>query len=167
MPESRILPGIRILFVCSGNVCRSPMAVRIAESKLEKLPMRVEWLESAGTLGFEGQNASKSSIAVMKELGLDLGWHRSKGLTSELLDESDYIVVMAPEHVREILVRRPRLASKIVKLWEFTSRPKRLNEITDPIGRSYQVYLDCRNDIVECIENWIDTLEAPSERRQN
>jgi protein-tyrosine phosphatase len=96
---------LRLLFVCSGNVCRSPMAAAIADRVALELAREVE-IRSAGTLGLVGRPATPSVVAACREIGLDLAAHRSQGLTEELVRWADRILVMEPEHavrVRELV----------------------------------------------------------------
>lgn len=150
--------NLRIVFVCSGNICRSPMAEVIAGNRLPQPDLPVEWIESAGTLGIEGQMAAEYAIRAVGEWGLDLSAHRSQGISASHLNEADFIVAMAPDHAREIWMRRPEAESRIVRLWTYTTRRGRLNRIDDPIGQPYEAYLAARDDISECLENWIRTL---------
>jgi protein-tyrosine-phosphatase len=141
------------------------MAEAIALSLFTQPDFRIEWIESGGTLGIDGQPAAENAIKAVGEWGLDLSAHRSQGISANHLDEADYIVAMAPDHVREIWMRRPAAESRIVRLWTFTTRKGRLNRIDDPIGQPYEVYLAARDDISECLHNWIKTLpgNAPTD----
>lgn len=150
--------GIRVLVICSGNICRSPMALALAGKILEEKGIRVDWLDSAGTLGIEGQPAAPFAIEAVRELGLGLDRHLSKGMSGTLVRESDVILAMAPEHVREIRLCHPDSLEKTVKLWKFTDRRGRLDRIADPIGKPLEDYLTCRDDLLECLHNWANTL---------
>lgn len=136
------------------------MALALAGSILADRGIPVDWVDSAGTLGIEGQPAASFAIEAVRELGLDLSRHLSKGISEGLVDAADYILAMAPDHVREIRRRHPRAAEKTVPLWEFTTREGRLARIADPIGRPLETYLLCREDLVECLGNWADSLPA-------
>jgi protein-tyrosine-phosphatase len=151
--------GIRVLFVCSGNICRSPMALALAAEVLTTKGIQVDWLDSAGTLGIEDQPAANFAVEAVRQLGLDLDRHLSKGISDALVREADFIVVMAPEHVREIRLRHPTALEKTVRLWQYTDRRGRLDRIADPIGKPLEDYLTCRQDLLECLGNWADTLD--------
>ncbi len=151
--------GIRVLFVCSGNICRSPMALALAAEILAERGIQVDWLDSAGTLGIEEQPAAGFAVEAVRELGLDLSRHLSKGVSDALVKETDFIVVMAPEHVRDIRLRHPEAVEKTVKLWQYTDRRGRLDRIDDPIGKPLKDYQSCRDDLLECLGNWADTLD--------
>ncbi len=155
--------NLHIVFVCSGNICRSPMAEVIGQQLLDEGGIPTDCVESAGTLGIEGQPASEFAIKAVGELGLDLSGHRSQGVSARHLDEADFLVAMAPEHAREIWMQRPATESRIVRLWIYTKRKGRLHRIDDPIGKSYEVYLEARDNIRECLQNWIGSLREQGE----
>lgn len=144
----------RYLFVCSGNICRSPMAEVVARGLLEEAGVRAE-VSSAGTLGIEGHPASDLATRVVAEIGYDLESHRSRGVTRELLGASDTIFVMAPEHEFEIAGLDGSVESKIERLWEYCDPPGRLTYMFDPVGCGIEVFRMSRDDILECLKNWI------------
>lgn len=160
--------GLRIVFVCSGNLCRSPMAEALARRLAASKNLTIDWIESAGTLGIEGETVPELVERVLAPLGLSLAQHRSRTLSVRHLDEADFIVVMAPQHAREVRMRRPGAADRIVRLWKYTSKPGRLKEIADPIGGDLAVYRRCRDNLEECLTNWLTTLakDDPSLRNQ-
>lgn len=145
--------------VCSGNICRSPIAEVVARKILQEQGFHGFVVESAGTLGIEGQPADPHARRAVKVLGLSLEDHRSRGITAASLDQASHIVAMAGDHVRELLFRRPQYKDRIVKLWEFTDKPKRLTRIADPVGEPYKIFAACRDDIRECLVNWVRSLE--------
>ncbi|GAB4131445.1 MAG: low molecular weight protein-tyrosine-phosphatase [Acidobacteriota bacterium] len=155
-------PALRILIVCSGNICRSPMAAALARRRLEEAGFSGFCVESGGTLDLEGQPAHPHAQRAVRVRGLSLEEHRSRTLSAAQLDQATHILVMAPEHIREVLFRRPQFQDRIVKLWEFTDKPRRLNRIADPLGQPYKVFAACRDDIDECLRNWIKTLRVES-----
>lgn len=149
---------LKVLIICSGNICRSAMAEVLARKLFqEKGFSRVE-VDSGGTLGIVGEPAAAFAVEAACESGCDLSGHRSKALTASQLDEADYLLAMAPEHAREVILRRPAYRDKIVKLWEYTNWGRRLSSIADPVGRTYDVFVSCRDDILECLENWISEV---------
>ncbi len=154
--------SLRILIVCSGNICRSPMAEVLARRKLEEAGFSGFAIDSGGTLDLGEQPAHPHAQRAVRVRGLSLEDHRSRVISAAQLDQATHILVMAPEHVREVLFRRPHFQDRIVKLWEFTDKPRRLSRIADPIGQPYKVFAACRDDIEECLENWIKTLQVES-----
>lgn len=91
-------PPIRLLFVCSGNICRSPAAEALARALAPEFGLAVE-VGSAGTLRIEGQPANPYMTKVgLREYGIDLRAHRSRGLTRELIDRADLVLTMETHH---------------------------------------------------------------------
>jgi protein-tyrosine phosphatase len=120
---------MKVLFVCSGNICRSPMAERIAEQQADRIGLDLV-ARSAGTLGLVDRPADPKAVAVMREIGVDLSDHRSRGVTDELVAWADHVVVMELEqaaHLREFF---PAIGDKVRLLGTFAGRTR----IDDPIG---------------------------------
>lgn len=96
--ESDRPESFRLLFVCSGNTCRSPLARVLAERELGALGWRVE-VRSAGVSALSGVPASSGSFDVARRHGLDLSAHRSREVDRPLIDWADLILVMSPSHL--------------------------------------------------------------------
>jgi protein-tyrosine-phosphatase len=110
---------------------------------------------SAGTLGIVGHGAAGHAVEALAELGYDLSEHSSQGVSRELLRDADHVFVMAPEHELEINALHPGAHSKIHRLWEYADEQRRLTSIVDPVGCELEAFLRCRDDLVECLKNWI------------
>lgn len=121
---------IRLLMVCSGNICRSPMAAGLGRALAEPLGLDVE-VASAGTLGIVGQPADPKATAVCREIGIDVSGHVSQGVTPELLAWADHVLVMELEHAVFVRSLAPDLGEdKVVLLGSLTGS----GDIADPIG---------------------------------
>lgn len=151
----------RIVFVCSGNICRSPMAAGIGRAKLEAAEIP-HVIISAGTLNIQGQPASKNAIEAARLAGVDITGHRSQGASTHLLRLSDHIVVMSPGHEDAILRAAPELAPKIVRLWEYAEPIGSESEIFDPVGLDLDKFIVCRELIDRAMDAWIRRLIALS-----
>lgn len=134
-----------ILFVCSGNSCRSPMAEGLMKSKIpSELQSHVQ-VASAGTLGIYGSPATPLAIKVMEDQGVDISQHRSQGVTDELLADADLIFAMAIEHVDFLRRYFPNYRENVYLLGSF-DRPaddRRDDNINDPIGGDLMIYQEC------------------------
>jgi glycine hydroxymethyltransferase len=139
-----------VLFVCTGNVCRSPMAEGIFRHVSKgRRDMRVV---SAGIGASEGQPPSAFAVQAVRELGIDISRQRSRQLTAELVSEADYIFGMTHSHVDSIFLLYPQAAEKTFLLREFDDTLDIFEkDISDPIGGSYEVYLNCRDQIEQGI----------------
>jgi len=94
-----------VLFVCDGNICRSPMAAEYLRHRAAHDGLSHLVVDSAGLLGIEGAPAAAHAVTVLKEAGLDLSRHRSRGLTSSDLQIADFVIVMTLRHLEQLAVR--------------------------------------------------------------
>ena len=124
---------IRLLFVCSGNICRSPMAAGLADRAAMELGLDVD-IRSAGTLGIVDRPADPKMVAVAREIGIDLTGHRSRALTEELVRWADRILVMELEHAEAVTALWDEAAPKVVQLGPLIGQA----QIDDPIGRWFK-----------------------------
>lgn len=145
----------RIVFICSGNLCRSPMAAGLARKAFTSRGQSVAII-SGGTLNIAHQPAAPNAILAMREVGIDISEHRSQGISLGLARMADDLVVMAPEHAEYLRRLDPDLVQKTVRLWEFAG--ERLDEIADPVGRDLDAFRRCRELLDTCVEAWIDSL---------
>jgi RpiB/LacA/LacB family sugar-phosphate isomerase len=147
-----------VLFVCTGNVCRSPMAEGIFRQAVENRgSYRVL---SAGLGAAEGQPPSPFAVQAVKELGIDISGVRSRMLTPELVEEADYILGMTHSHVETVMLLHPSGAEKTFLLREFDETLDLFEkDISDPIGGSYEVYLNCRDQIEQGIVSLLRFIE--------
>ncbi len=148
-----------ILFVCTGNVCRSPMAEGIFRHAVRDRAQQFRVL-SAGVGAISGQAASQHTVAALRELGIDLSNFRSRMLTAQLVAEADYIFGMTRGHVEAIALLYPQALEKAFLLREFDETLDFFEkDISDPIGGSYDVYLNCRDQIEQGIQSMLNYLE--------
>lgn len=130
----------RVLFVCTGNICRSPMASALLLRELENRPdaPALEIL-SAGLAAAEGERASENARVVMREAGVDLDYHRSTMLSEELVAGASLILVMSRQHRMQLLHRFPEAAPKTFLLNQFAGIAGN-QDVDDPYGGSLEDY---------------------------
>src|ERR1039457_6390210 len=147
-----------VLFVCTGNVCRSPMAEGIFRQSVRG---RGDYqVVSAGLGALEGQPPSSYAIQAVKELGIDISALRSRMLTAELVQQADYIFGMTHSHLDTVAMLYPQAAEKSFLLREFDETLGSFEkDSSDPIGGSYEVYLNCRDQIEQGIASLLRFLE--------
>jgi protein arginine phosphatase len=142
----------RVLFVCTGNTCRSPMAEAILKSK--QLP-GVE-VKSAGVYAPNGMDASFNAKVVLEENKISHG-HRSSTLTKEMIDWATLVLTMTRGHKGLILSQYPDAAEKTFTLKEFAEESGSL-DVADPFGGNEQIYLEAFTEIQKSIERIIDKI---------
>ncbi|MFH0907265.1 MAG: ribose 5-phosphate isomerase B [bacterium] len=142
----------QILFVCTGNICRSPMAEAIFQ---DRVGLEAGWTaRSAGVAAPAGAPPSVEAVQALREWTIDLSRHRSQSLSKQLVDDSSMIVVMTDLHRLEIVRSFPEVRDRVFLLKSFgTSR--QTEGIPDPIGQSLEVYRTVRNSIDSAIADLI------------
>jgi glycine hydroxymethyltransferase len=150
-----------ILIVCTGNVCRSPMAEGLLRRALAgREGYRVL---SAGVGATDGQGPSPHAVAVMRELNIDISGTRSRMLTAALVEEAAYIFGMTRGHVDSIMLLYPQAAEKTFLVREFDENLEPFEkDIPDPIGGSYEVYRQCRDHIQQSIPSLLSFIDQTS-----
>src|SRR6202453_83841 len=139
-----------VLFICTGNICRSPMAEGIFRHIMKG--RRDIQVMSAGIGAMDGQAPSPYAVQAVRELGIDISRQRSRQLTPELVQEADFIFGMTHSHVDTIFLLYPQAAEKTFLLREFDDTLDIFEkDISDPIGGSYDVYAYCRDQIEQGI----------------
>ncbi|MDX1950694.1 MAG: ribose 5-phosphate isomerase B [Verrucomicrobiota bacterium] len=150
-----------ILFVCTGNVCRSPMAEGLFRHAVKgRGDFRIV---SAGVGAIDGQPPSPYAVKACKDLQIDIGRQRSRMLTAELVQQADYIFGMTHGHVDAVTLLYPQAAEKTFLLREFDETLDIFEkDISDPIGGSYEVYVNCRDQIEQGIASMLKFIEQTS-----
>jgi len=136
----------------------------MAEWLLRKLLADRPFLEfqvrSAGFIALPGNTATHLAMVAAQEQEVDLSQHRARPLTSSLIRDADLILVMEPEHRRELLYHRPEAASKVFLLRHFAPSGDRDRAIADPYGMDMEAYRLCFQEIRECVESLFDWLSG-------
>ena len=136
---------MKLLFVCTGNTCRSSMAEGLFKDMLKSLGKDNEIsVSSAGIYAMNNQSASENAIIAMKNNLVDISNHRSKQITMEMIEESDIILTMTNGHKQAILQASPGMNSKVFTLKEFVGLD---GDIADPFGGSIEIYEESLKDI--------------------
>jgi len=145
----------KIIFVCTGNTCRSPMAAAMATDIFKKNDLTVEVL-SAGVNAWGNQPASSHALMVMKESGLCLAAHTSTLVYDTLIESATLILSMTSSHQAALQSDYPNAKDKIYTLGEYVGRD---NDISDPFGGTLQDYRNCAKEIRELLSQVPDKLK--------
>jgi len=152
----------RILLVCTGNICRSPLAEALLRRTLEERGVAGVSATSAGTGAWDGAPASEGAYLVGLERGLDLSGHRARLLTRELVEEADLILTMARHH--RARVDELGGEGRVFVLGEYGGREGDEAEVSDPFGGLLEVYRDTCAELEALVTAVVERLVKEGQR---
>ena len=141
----------KIMFVCTGNICRSAMADYLLKNKLEEHGLQDKCtVLSAGTYAYDGEVSTYEAISVMnEEYGIDMTSHRATAVRSSDIADMDLVLCMTNSHKSTLDMMHPEMKNKIYLLKEYVGGQ---GEISDPYGYGFDVYRECAKEIDKCID---------------
>ena len=153
---------MRVLFVCSGNTCRSPLAEALFRRMLDDAGRQDITVESAGTGAYDGAPASEGSFLVAVEAGLDLTGHRARLLDRELVAQADLILTMSKGHLAR--VERLGGTGKAYLLGAYANASAEESELRDPYGGDVEGYRQTLHQLERLLFSARERLLAESPR---
>lgn len=148
-----------IVFVCTANTCRSPMAAALFRHALDAQdePLRSLRVSSAGISAYAGQPASANSAKALKKVGLDLSCHQSQPITQELVDRALAFFCMTDTHLAMLHYQIDPPPKNAFLMRQFIESADG-NQIPDPFGMDLRHYESCRDSMVEAIPSLVEVV---------
>jgi protein-tyrosine-phosphatase len=146
----------RLLFVCTGNTCRSPLAEALARSEGRSRECRDVEAASAGTFAADGDPASGLAVRVARRRGLDLSGHRSRPLTAELVTAADLVVCMTQAHLDAVRFLVPEARASLSTDYLPSEHASASLGVPDPMGGTEAEYEKTADILSECVRGLFD-----------
>ena len=140
----------KVLVVCTGNTCRSPMAEGWLNQKLAGKGWAAE---SAGVGAWGGSPATPEAVEAMREIGVDLSKHRSRALTRAMVAGAEIVLAMTEGHRKEIARRFPEAEKKTFLVHGFGLGEA--GDVADPVGYSVEVYRRTRDELIQALGEFL------------
>lgn len=151
---------MKIIFICTGNTCRSAMAEGLAKKAVAENKLDVE-IYSAGTFASKGEHASYNSIAIMKEYDVDIVTHTATPIEESDIQKMDLILCATISHKMQVIAKYPNLKDRAYTLKEYAeldNNGSNMN-IGDPWGNDINTYRMCAAEISLCVDKIIEKIK--------
>ena len=146
---------MNIMFICTGNICRSAMAHKMLEKKLKELNRNDVKVYSCGVYAENGDKPTFEGNSIMKEYGIDLSTHRATNIFNSKIKDMDIILCATTSHKNNVLNTFPELKDKIFTMKEYVDFPRNDLDISDPWACGYEIYKNCAKEIDEVLDKII------------
>jgi len=149
---------MKILVICSGNICRSPMVAAYLRHRLNRSGLSHVVVSQGGTLRIDGAPAAKEAVEAMAEIDIDLSGHRSRALSGAEVRSSEWVVAMDYDHLEILAQRFPEGRDTRFLLRAFEAGPQPgpgARDLKDPVGAPLKVFREQRNLIRVCVDHLV------------
>lgn len=148
---------MKIMFICTGNICRSAMAEAMLKKMLKDKKIENVEVYSCGTYAQTGDVPTLDAIEVMEEYGIDLKAHRATNIKESNIEEMDIILCATLSHKGAVISLYPELSKKVFTMKEYANFKDDYN-ISDPWGYGIAVYRKCAAEIEQCLEKIVKVI---------
>lgn len=147
---------MKIMFICTGNICRSAMAEGIMRKKAEENGLNIN-VYSCGVYAENGDGATYNAIEAAQEYGVDIKNHKATNVKDSKINEMDIILCATQGHKNLVLQLYPNLSNKVYTMKEFVGDSN--YDIADPWRYNIDIYQKCANEIVQVVDKIIEKLK--------
>lgn len=149
---------MKIMFICTGNICRSAMAHKLFEKKLQDNNITDVTVYSSGIFAYNGDMATFDACDAMEEYGVDMSSHKATNTRNSNINEMDLILCATLSHKNSLINMYPELRDKIYTIKEYVGNSKDDLDISDPWGYDISVYRRCASQIDTCLDKLISMI---------
>lgn len=142
---------MKIMFICTGNICRSAMAHVMFEKMAKEKNKNVQ-VYSCGVYAQNGDTSTYEAIETMHEYGIDLKKHRATNIRNSNIKNMDIILCATTSHKNMVINIYPELKEKVFTMKEYAGYPQNDLDIEDPWGYGIDVYKNCAKEIEDCLD---------------
>ena len=147
----------KIMFICTGNICRSAMAEKLLKKKAEELKLKIQ-VYSCGTSTISGDKPTQEAIEVMEERDINLKPHRATNIIDSNIQEMDLILCATSMHKNVVSDMYPELKEKVFTIKEYAGEIAEGLDIQDPFGYGKMKYEKCAQELEKSIDKIIKKL---------
>lgn len=147
---------MKIMFICTGNICRSAMAEKLLKKKIEEKGIKDIEVYSSGVYAYDGEVSTwEAKTVMMDEYSIDMSNHRATNIRNSKIKEMDLVLCATTRHKRDVLSMYPSLEGKVFTMKEYVDYDRKFHDkidIKDPWGYDIETYRSCVAEIDECLE---------------
>lgn len=153
---------MKIMFICTGNICRSAMADWLMKKKLEEKNMQNVEVCSSGIFAMKDDISTDEAIEVMEEYGVNLKQHRATPTQKSNIEQMDLVLCMTLSHKQTLINSYPNMKEKIYTLKEYVGMSENGIDIKDPWGYGLATYRFCTAEIDTALDKLIEKIQNES-----